>query len=93
MTPTPDNAQAAPSAAATSPTSSGGARRWRFSAISLIPSLLALAGLLLFLYPSISAWIVQYNQSQIIAHYEDSVKRADPSAQEQLSSPAATTTP
>lgn len=85
MTPTPDNAQAAPSAAATSPTSSGGARRWRFSAISLIPSLLALAGLLLFLYPSISAWIVQYNQSQIIAHYEDSVKRADPSAQEQLS--------
>ena len=53
--------------------------------ISLIPSLLALAGMLLFLYPSISAWIVQYNQSQIIAHYEDSVKRADPSAQEQLS--------
>ena len=84
MTSTPDNAQAAPSAAATSPTSRGGARRWRFSAISLIPSLLALAGLLLFLYPSVSAWIVQYNQSQIIAQYEDSVKRADPSAQEQL---------
>ena len=52
--------------------------------ISLIPSLLALAGMLLFLYPSISAWIVQYNQSQIIAQYEDSVSKADPSAAEQL---------
>jgi sortase family protein len=40
--------------------------------------------LLLFLYPSISAWIVQYNQSQVIAQYEGSVGRADPSADEQL---------
>ena len=59
-------------------------RRWRFSPLSLIPSLLGLAGLLLFLYPSISAWIVQYNQSQVIAQYEGSVGRADPSADEQL---------
>ena len=59
-------------------------RRWRFSPLSLIPSLLGLAGLLLFLYPSISAWIAQYNQSQVIAQYEGSVGRADPSADEQL---------
>ena len=81
MTAAPDAAQATPSA---SPTAPRDARRWRFSLISLIPSLLALAGMLLFLYPSISAWIVQYNQSQIIAQYEDSVSRADPSAAEQL---------
>ena len=59
-------------------------RRWTFSALSLIPSLLALAAMLLCLYPSISAWIVQYNQSQVIAQYKDSVGRADPSADEQL---------
>ena len=59
-------------------------RRWTFSAPSLIPSLLALAAMLLCLYPSISAWIVQYNQSQVIAQYKDSVGRADPSADEQL---------
>ncbi len=59
-------------------------RRWRFSPLSLVPSLLGLAGLLLFLYPSISAWVAQYNQSQVIAQYEGSVGRADPSADEQL---------
>ena len=84
MAPTPDTAPATPSASATSSTAPRDARRWRFSVISLIPSLLALAGMLLFLYPSISAWIVQYNQSQIIAQYEDSVSKADPSAAEQL---------
>ena len=85
MTPTTNTAQASPSPSATSPTAPRDARRWNFSAISLIPSLLALSGLLLFLYPSISAWIVQYNQSQIISQYTDSVRNADPSAQEQLS--------
>ena len=85
MTTAPDSAQASPGTSATSPTAPRDARRWRFSAISLIPSLLALAGLLLFLYPSVSAWIVQYNQSQIISHYAESVRDADPSAQEQLS--------
>ena len=67
MAPVPDAAPATPSASATSSTAPRDARRWRFSVISLIPSLLALAGMLLFLYPSISAWIVQYNQSQLIA--------------------------
>ena len=89
--PPPASGTASPSAPAEEASAPSGSRapaprgrRWRFSPLSLIPSLLGLAGLLLFLYPSISAWIVQYNQSQVIAQYEGSVGRADPSADEQL---------
>ena len=89
--PPPASGTASPSALAEEASAPSGSRapaprgrRWRFSPLSLIPSLLGLAGLLLFLYPSISAWIVQYNQSQVIAQYEGSVGRADPSADEQL---------
>lgn len=78
------DAPSALSASSPGPLRSKVSRKWSFSPLSLIPSLLGLAGMLLFLYPSISAWIVQYNQSQLIADYEGEIERADPSAHEQL---------
>lgn len=50
----------------------------------MIPSLLDLTGTLSFLYPSISAWVVQYSQSQLIVDYEGEIKYADSSASEQF---------
>ncbi len=41
-------------------------RRWRFPGFAFLVALLALAGLLMFLYPSTAAWFSQYAQSQII---------------------------
>ncbi|GGO96381.1 class C sortase [Actinomyces gaoshouyii] len=59
-------------------------RRWRLRVANLIPAVLAMAGLALFSYPSVAAWISQYNQSKVVANYEEQVDKAKPSAEEQL---------
>lgn len=58
--------------------------RWRLNRLSLIPALMALIGTGMFLYPDAAAWVTQYNQSQIIAVYDEQVNNAEPEAAEQL---------
>ena len=61
-----------------------GKRRWRLRLINIIPAVLALAGLALFSYPSVASWFSQYNQSKVVADYEQQVDNAKPAAEEQL---------
>ncbi|WP_366181153.1 class C sortase [Actinomyces timonensis] len=80
---TPGSAPATPGAApadATRPST----RRWRLRVINLIPAVLALAGLALLSYPGVASWISQYNQSKVVASYEEQVDNARPAAEEQL---------
>lgn len=58
--------------------------RWKLNRISLIPAFMAIVGVGMFLYPDAAAWVTQYNQSQIIAVYEEQVNNAEPEASEQL---------
>ncbi|SDN40470.1 sortase A [Actinomyces ruminicola] len=62
-----------------------GPRRWRLQPLALLPALLAIAGMLLFAYPTVAAWVTQYNQSKIITSYDVAVDTADPAAAVQLS--------
>ncbi|MDO5092653.1 MAG: class C sortase [Propionibacteriaceae bacterium] len=57
---------------------------WRFSWASLVPAIIASIGMAVLTYPSIASWISQYNQSQIVTGYEDSVTAANPPPAEQL---------
>ena len=57
---------------------------WRFSWASLVPAIIAAIGMAVLTYPSIASWISQYNQSQIVTGYEDSVTAANPPPAEQL---------
>lgn len=50
------------------------ARSWRFPTFAFLTALVALAGLLVFLYPGIAGWVSQYHQSQIIQSVETSTK-------------------
>lgn len=59
-------------------------RKWRFSWIRFISAMLIWGGLLLFLYPSISAWFSQYNQSLIVSTYADAIDNAEPERTVQL---------
>ena len=59
-------------------------RRWRLSVFSLIPAVLALAGMSIFSYPTVAAWVSQYNQSQVVSDYQAQIDRAVPGAAEQL---------
>ncbi|WP_159524095.1 class C sortase [Actinomyces marmotae] len=77
----PGSAPTAPGAPATRSSK----RRWRLRIINLIPAVLALVGLALFSYPSVASWISQYNQSKVVANYEEQVDNAKPAADEQLS--------
>ena len=61
-----------------------GKRRWRLRLINIIPAVFALAGLALFSYPSVASWFSQYNQSKVVADYEQQVDNAKPAAEEQL---------
>ncbi len=61
-----------------------GGDRWRLSCPALVSALLALAGMLLFAYPTVAAWVTQYNQSKIITTYASDVDSADPDAAAQL---------
>ncbi len=59
-------------------------RGWRLNPLSLIPALLSLIGLLAISYPSVSSWISQYNQSKVIAGYEEQIDSVVPGREEQL---------
>ena len=58
--------------------------RWRLSRSSLIPATLALAGMIVFSYPTIASWISQYNQSRVVADYSTAVDHTSPDAATQL---------
>lgn len=58
--------------------------KWRLNRLSLIPALMAIVGSAMFLYPDAAAWVTQYNQSQIIAVYDEQVNNAEPEATEQI---------
>ena len=60
------------------------ARRWRLSALSALPAVLALAGMLVFSYPAVAAWVSQYNQSRIVSDYHAQVDQAQPEAAAQI---------
>lgn len=45
-------------------------RSWRFPRFAFITAVLALVGLLVFLYPNVAGWFSQYNQSQTIRQVE-----------------------
>ncbi|QWW19265.1 class C sortase [Schaalia sp. 19OD2882] len=63
-----------------------GARpRWRLNRLSLLPALLALLGILALSYPTVAAWLTQYNQSKVVTAYEQQVAHTDPDARTQLS--------
>ena len=59
-------------------------QKWRLSWLSLLTALLATVGMGLFSYPSVAAWISQYNQSQIVHDYEEQVSHAKPEASDQV---------
>ncbi|SPT52924.1 Sortase (surface protein transpeptidase) [Actinomyces bovis] len=59
-------------------------RKWRLSWLAVITAVLAIAGILLFSYPTAAAWISQYNQSKIVTDYAAQVTQARPAAAEQL---------
>lgn len=60
------------------------ASSWHLDLASLIPALLATAGLLLLTYPAAASWVRQYNQSQLVVEYADAVEVAIPDATTQL---------
>ena len=63
----------------------GRPRRWRLTISAVIPAILALAGVLVFTYPTAASWFSQYNQSQLIeAHTQVVSSGINPSAAEQL---------
>ncbi|MBC9936667.1 MULTISPECIES: class C sortase [unclassified Leucobacter] len=49
---------------------------WRFPRFAFFTALLALTGLLIFLYPGVASWFSQYAQSQIIKSVEVSTSSA-----------------
>lgn len=61
--PTAQQSQTAKRPAASGPSARG---PWKFAWLSLVTALCMLGGLGMVLYPSISAWVSQYNQSNIV---------------------------
>lgn len=60
-------------------------RRWRLTWSTVVVAVLALAGALLLLYPSIASWVSQYHQSQLIVDVSDTQEHADaPELREEL---------
>ena len=53
-------------------------RSWRFPRFAFLTALVALLGLLVFMYPSVAAWFAQYNQSLIIASVGTSLDQESP---------------
>lgn len=45
-------------------------RSWRFPRFAFLTALIALTGLLVFLYPGVASWVSQYQQSRIIESVE-----------------------
>jgi sortase A len=48
------------------PATPGTERKWRLHLYTLIPALLALAGLVVLMYPMTAAWFSQYDQSKVV---------------------------
>lgn len=59
-------------------------RRWRLSWSALAIVLVLLTGTGILLYPSISSWIYQYNQSKILDRLVTDIQAVDPPGAEQL---------
>ncbi len=60
-------------------------RRWSAHVLPLIASAVALAGMLVLLYPSVASWFSQYNQSKMIEDYSHQIEQGvEPSAAQQL---------
>lgn len=55
-------------------------RRWRMPTGTFWVALLALAGILVMLYPSAAAWFSQAQQSRLIASVEETVVQGEPDA-------------
>lgn len=53
-------------------------RSWRFPRFAFLTALVALLGLLVFMYPSVAGWFAQYNQSLIIASVGTSLEQESP---------------
>ncbi|MGK0722206.1 class C sortase [Leucobacter sp. W1478] len=53
-------------------------RSWRFPRFAFLTALVALVGLLVFMYPNIAGWFAQYNQSLIISSVGTSLKQESP---------------
>lgn len=61
----------------------GRGRRWKTPVGVVWVALLALAGVLIMLYPSAAAWYSQYQQSRLIVSVEETVVQGPPSALEE----------
>ncbi|WP_233188171.1 class C sortase [Actinomyces qiguomingii] len=73
-----------PSRSRRAPAGGGDAAGRRLSRSALVSALLALAGMLVFAYPSAASWVSQYNQSKVIEDYARAVDDAHPDAATQL---------
>lgn len=60
-------------------------RRWRAQPLPLVAAGLAMAGMLVLLYPAVAAWFSQYDQSRLVDVYTARVAEGlDPTATERL---------
>lgn len=59
-------------------------RKWRPSALTWLIYCIGSAGLIVGLYPQVSAWLSSYNQSQIVENYDAELAHARPSVEEQI---------
>ncbi|WP_217135834.1 class C sortase [Leucobacter chinensis] len=59
-------------------------RTWRPALLTWIMAVTGLTGMIFLLYPTASAWLSQYNQSQLIRDYGSSLQDVQPDAKEQL---------
>lgn len=59
-------------------------RRWKPNALLVVTALFAFIGANVLTYSSAASWLSSVNQSQIVEHYQDSVKSSVPTAAEQL---------
>lgn len=61
-----------------------GAPRWRFSALTLFPVVLTLAGVLALLYPSTASWFSRANQQHTVQDYQSEIANISPDPEAQL---------
>lgn len=69
------------------PAHAPGRLAWRLPVLALVVALVAWVGMLVAIYPTVAAWVSQYNQSKVVDSYSSEVTSADlsPSVAEQLS--------
>ncbi|MFP3466791.1 class C sortase [Leifsonia sp. SIMBA_070] len=59
-------------------------RRWRPNFLLVLTTVLALLGATVLTYSPAASWLSAYNQSLVIKHYADAIKKVKPTASEQL---------